>query len=104
LNNAEGNGIFYGAVMKNTFALATDPNDPTKVQLWCEYSRVNKNSVSFNVINGSWDGIYYPDRGEIKIKYTNKTVPVVKAWEGKVPFPENTDYNDAMAWIEKQIK
>ena len=85
-----------------TFALAS-PDRPKEVLLWCRGIGRRKNGTQrFTVINGEWEGLL--GNGEVLVVETQMRFPAVEVWRGKVPNDMNSsDYNEAIAWIEKQI-
>jgi hypothetical protein len=88
-------------------ALASTPDGG--VDVWCDVTKVCPDGrVMFWVINGAWDGSFYPDQNQLSIddqvfvRNKGKRQPAFLVWEGKAPFEYN-DYNSAIAWIEEQV-
>lgn len=74
-----------------------------RIGLICDVTRKNVNgSLSFRVRNGGWDGVYFPDRGEIEFTAPDgeKCHKVEKIWEGD---PVGRDYNEWIANIEAAL-
>lgn len=74
-----------------------------KTELWCEVEkRHTDGTIDFHVINGRWYGSITP-AGTLSVNETKKQYPAVVLWAGKAAFGE-ADYNEAIAWIDAQVK
>lgn len=73
-----------------------------RVSLWCDViNRREDGTIEFDVINGAWAGTISP-AGDVWVEHTNRTFRGNKiVWEGKAPFLES-EYNEAIRWIEEQ--
>jgi len=86
--------------MAKTIAIA-HPYDSNKVSLWCTFKK-RKDHTEIYVINGAWSGKLYGDY--LVIDANNLEIPAEIIWEGDVPEPQSYDYNEAIHWIEQQLK
>ena len=74
-----------------------------KVSLWCEVRRRHKNGrIDFYVINGAWEG--HIQNGMVHVDATKHKAPGEILWEGEVPTHLSYDYNEAIPWIQEQLK
>lgn len=81
-------------------SIAIGPEGGKKVHLWCDNIRRHKDGkVSFSVINGAWGGSIKD--GVVHVDEAGTDIPgQAILWEGK---SAPGDYNEAIAWIEKQL-
>lgn len=79
-----------------------DP-DTGKVSLWVKRTRPTDviGWTRGEVINGLWNGKF--DGEQMIIQKTGRTVPAKIVWQGEAPFGRD-HYNEAIAWIEQQVK
>lgn len=94
--------------MTETIALAS-PENPKIVRCWCTFERKPDGSMRIDVLNGAWQGIFYPDKNIIQMDEMWKgkpstSVPAILVWEGEVPRPHGRDYNTAIPWINEQLQ
>lgn len=88
--------------MKKTFALAY-ASRPNEVALWCDFNgKLPDGTIIFYAKNGAWDGHFTPDN-KIIVLPSKHVIPGIKVWEGEIGYSD-ADYNEAMAYIEQQIK
>lgn len=75
-----------------------------RVAIWAEVTERHANGdFDFWVINGFWDGQYRAATRQIRVCQTGRWYDAKIVWAGKAPFRESR-YNEAIAWIEDQIK
>lgn len=92
--------------MAVTFAIA-HPNTPKIVSIWCnDEGKMKDGSRKFSVINGAWKGYLFEDN-TLLVERTGARLPAIVVWEGEVPITYKRSfgyYNEAIHWIEEQIK
>ena len=82
------------------FAIASTDGTP---YLWCEqHSVLADGRIAFEVINGSWKGIYDPKKEEVYVDYNKNTHYGKIVWQGRAPF-SLSHYNEALVWIDEQV-
>ena len=76
-------------------------NQPTSVAIWCDAEAPRRDGTRhFHVINGGWHGHI---QGQVLFVEGDPTeIPAKIVWEGSVP--QHYDYNEAIEWIESEIK
>lgn len=85
-----------------TFVLAL-PSAPERVAAWCRpLGTLEDGAEKFECLNGGWRGTYKD--GQVYVEGFEDLTPGVKIWEGIVPDTHSDDYNEAIMWIEQQIR
>jgi hypothetical protein len=76
-----------------------------KVPIWASIESETSDEIEFWVINGCWNGTFYPKRNELILKEYSDQPPIqaILVWRGEVPKEFSRDYNDAIDWISLQI-
>jgi hypothetical protein len=86
-------------------ALQLAIGDGGDLSLWCvDRGFTPDGGQKFWVINGHWAGVYR--RGVVIIDedgHRGRRIPARLLWRGVAPFADE-DYNEAMAWMRKQLK
>jgi hypothetical protein len=83
------------------------------VDLWCEVLETTDEAIKFNVINGEWRGMFKDGRitfldgrwmksGWVEAESLDG-FDAELVWHGSARFRRD-EYNEALAWIEEQIR
>ena len=74
-----------------------------KASLWCEHRGVLEDGrITFEVINGSWTGIYDPQKHKVYVSGSGTGMDGKIIWQGRAPF-SLYHYNEALAWVDEQV-
>lgn len=74
-----------------------------KATLWCEqHSVLPDGCITFEVINGSWRGIYDPKNHKVYVNGSDTVNDGNIIWQGRAPFGLH-HYNEALAWVDEQM-
>lgn len=74
-----------------------------KASLWCEqHSVLEDGRITFEVINGSWRGIYDPQKHKVYVNGSSTVNDGKIIWQGRAPF-SLYHYNEALVWVDEQV-